>query len=76
MKNEIKHNFLTVFKTQNIIHMVVQKLKEIKKNLGETMREYDKRFKDLLSQIPYLIGKKILVQWYIVGLLQKIRDLL
>lgn len=35
--------------------------------------KYDKRFKDLLSQIPYIIDEALLVQWYIAGLLQKIR---
>jgi hypothetical protein len=34
---------------------------------------YDKRFKDLLSQIPYMIDENILVQWYVAGLLQNIR---
>jgi hypothetical protein len=50
-----------------------QKLKEIKQSLGETIHEYDKIFKDLLSHIPYVIEEKLLVQWYVAGLLQKIR---
>jgi len=58
---------------QDINHFAAQKLKEIKQNLGKTDREYDKRFKDLLSKIPYAIDDKLLVQWYVVGLLQKIR---
>jgi hypothetical protein len=40
--------------------------------LGEIVQEYDKRFKDFLSQIPYMIDDKLLVQWYALGLLQKI----
>jgi hypothetical protein len=48
------------------------KAKEIKQMLGESIREYDKRFKYLLSQIPYMIDKELLVQWFVVGLLQKI----
>lgn len=37
------------------------------------MIEYDKRFKDLLSQIPYIIEDKFVIQWFIVGFLHKIR---
>jgi hypothetical protein len=36
-KSDIKKNFLTFFKTQDISHLVAQKLKEIKQNLGETV---------------------------------------
>jgi uncharacterized membrane protein YjdF len=59
--------------TQDISHLAAQKLKEIKQNLGETIHEYDKIFKYILSQIPYVIEEKLLVQWYVVGLLQNIR---
>jgi hypothetical protein len=31
------------------------------------------KLKDLLSQVPYLINKKILVQWYVARLLQNIK---
>jgi hypothetical protein len=54
-------------------HLVAQNLKEIKQHLGKTIHEYDKSFKYLLSHIPYEIDEKMLVQWYIVGLLQKLR---
>ena len=39
----------------------------------EIVQEYDKRFKDLLSQIPYNIDANILVQWYVGGLLHCVR---
>jgi hypothetical protein len=68
-KNEIKLNFLSFFKTQDISHLATQKLKEIKQNPGETIHEYDKRFKYLLSQILYEIDEKLLVQWYATRLL-------
>jgi hypothetical protein len=71
-KEDIKKIFLKFFKTQDNSHLEAQKLKEIKQNLGETVWEYDKRFKYLLSQIPYAIDEKLLVQWYVAGLLQKI----
>jgi hypothetical protein len=47
-------------------------MKEIKQSLGETIQEYDKRFKDLLSQIPYVIEERLLVQWYVAGLYKKL----
>jgi len=73
-KEEIKKIFLTFFKIQNITHMAAQKLKEIKQRPGEPIREYDKRFKDLLSQISMTIDQNLLVQWYVVGLLPRIHS--
>jgi hypothetical protein len=45
LKEKIKKNFLTFFKTQDISHLVAKKLKEIKKNSGKNVHEYDKIFK-------------------------------
>jgi hypothetical protein len=67
-----KKKILTFFKTQYIIHMEMKKIKKIKKNPSETVREYEKIFKGLLSQIPYPIDEKLLVQWYVAGILQNI----
>ena len=72
-KDKINLNFLAFFKTKDDTHLVAQKLKDIKQVPGETVREYDKRFKDLLSQIPYNIDANILVQWYVVGLVHHVR---
>ena len=41
--------------------------------LGESVREYDKRFKDLLSQIRAIIDVNLLVQWYVTSLLHHVR---
>jgi len=41
-KVEINNSFQTFFKIQDITHLAAQKLKEIKKRLGESVREYDK----------------------------------
>ena len=73
-KDEIKTNFLAFFKIEDVTHLAAKKLKDIKQIPGETVREYDKRFKDLLSQIPYNIDSNILVQWYITGLLHHVRS--
>ena len=72
-KVEIKANFLAFFKMEDVAHLVAQKLKDIKQRLGESIREYDKRFKDLLSQIPANIDANLLVQWYVARLLHHVR---
>ena len=72
-KDEIKKNFLAFFKTKDVAHLATENLKESKQTPGETVREYDKRFKDLLSQIPYTIDVNLLVQWYVADLLHHIR---
>lgn len=73
-KSEIKKSFLTFFKTKDVKHLASQKLKEIKQYPGELVHEYDKRFKYLLSQIPYTIEEKLLNQWFIARLFHKIRE--
>ena len=50
-KDEIKTNFIAFFKIENVTHLAAQKLKDIKQIPREIVREYDKRFKDLLNQI-------------------------
>ena len=60
-KVDIKANFLAFFKIEDVAHLVVQKLKDIKQVPGESVWEYDKRFKDLLSQIPLNIDANLLV---------------
>ena len=72
-KAEIKANFLAFFKMEDVTHLATQKLKDIKQKPGESVREYDKRFKDLLRQIPAIIDANLLVQWYVVGLLHHVR---
>jgi hypothetical protein len=47
-KSEIQQNFLAFF-TWDVKNLSSQKLKEIKQTPCESICEYDKRFKDLLS---------------------------
>ena len=72
-KDEIKTNFLAFFKTEDVTHLVAQKLKYIKQVPRETIQEYNQRFKDLLSQIPYNIDANLLVQWHVAGLVHHVR---
>ena len=73
-KDEIKTNILAFFKTEDVAHLAAQKLEDIKQIPREIVREYDKRFKDLLSQILYNIDSNLLVQWYVTGFLHHARD--
>ena len=41
-KVEIKASFLAFFKTKDITHLAMQKLKDIKQRPGESVREYAK----------------------------------
>ena len=72
-KVEIKESFLAFSKIEDVAHLAAQKLKDIKQRPGESVREYDKRFKDLLSEILAIIDANLLVQWYVVGLLHHVR---
>ena len=69
MKGQIHAEFLAFFKTQEGSHLAVQKLKEIKQKHGESIRAYDRRLKDTLSLIPYVIEERLMVQWFVAGLL-------
>lgn len=71
MKDEIKTNFLTLFKAQYAKNLATWKFKK-KKIPNKYVCEYDKCIKDLLIHILYTIDENLLVQWYMARLLQKI----
>ena len=48
-KEDIKAQFLSFFKTQDAKHMAAKKLKTTSQKPAESVQEYDKRWKDLLS---------------------------
>ena len=72
-KGEIKAQFLSFFKTSNAKHLAAKKLKMTSQKPRETICDYDKRGKDLLSQLEYVIDEQLLIQWFLAGLSQKIR---
>ena len=72
-KADIKAQFLYFFKTPDAKHMVAKKLKTTSQKPGESVQEYDKRWKYLLSQLDYVIDEQLLIQWFLVGLSQNIR---
>ena len=72
-KAEIKAQFLSFFKTPDAKHLATKKLKTTSQKTGESIRDYDKRWKDLLSQLDYVIDEQLLIQWFLAGLSQKVR---
>ena len=72
-KAEVKAQFLLFFKTPDAKHLAAKKLKTTSQKLGETVRDYDKRWKDLLSQLNYVIDEQFLIQWFLASLSQKIQ---
>ena len=71
-KAKIKAQFLSFFKTPNAKHLAAKKLKTTSQKPGETVCDYDKQWKDLLSQLDYVIDEQLLIQWFLRGLSQKV----
>ena len=61
MKAEIKAQFLSFFKTPDTKHLAAKKLKTTSQKPWETVHDYDKRWKDLLSQLYYVIDQQLLI---------------
>ena len=72
-KVEIKVQFLSFFKTPDAKHLAAKELKKTSQKPTESVREYDKRWKYLLNQLDYVVDEKLLIQWFLAGLSQKIR---
>ena len=64
--------FLSFFKTPDAKHLATKKLKTTSQKPGEIVHDYDKLWKDLVSQLDYVIDEQLLIQWFLVGLSQKI----
>ena len=73
-KAEIKVQLLSLFKTLDAKNLAAKKLKTTSQNPAESVREYDKRQKDLLIQLDYVIDEQLLIQWFLTGLSQKIQQ--
>ena len=55
----------------------IQKRKKLKSTVqkpAKIIRDYDKRWKYLLSQIDYVIDDQLLIQWFLTGLSQNIQQ--
>ena len=53
-------------------HLAVKKLNTAVQKPTEIVQEYDKRFKGLHNQFDYNIYEQLLIQWFVVGILQNI----
>ena len=71
-KAKIKAQFVSFFKTPDSKHLATKKLKTTSQKPGATVCDYDKCWKDLLSQLDYVIDEQLLIQWFLAGLSQKI----
>ena len=60
-KVKIKAQFLSFFKTPDAKHLATKKLKTTSQNPGESVHDYDKHWKDLLSQLDYVIDEQLLI---------------
>ena len=60
-KAKIKAQFLSFFKTLDSKRLAAKKLKTTSQKPWETVRDYDKRWKDLLIQLDYVIDKQLLI---------------
>ena len=72
-KAEIKVQFLSFFKTPDAKHLAAKKLKTTSQKPRESVHDYDKCWKDILSQLDYVIDEQLLIQWFLAGLSQKVR---
>ena len=60
-KAEVKMQFLAFFKIPDAKHLAAKKLKTTSQKPGEIVRDYDKCWKDLLSQLDYVIDEQLLI---------------
>ena len=56
-KVDIKAQFLSLFKTPDKKHMEAKTLKTTSQKWAKSIRLYEKRWKDLLNQLDYVIDK-------------------
>ena len=61
------------FKTPDAKHLEAKKLKTTSQKATESVWEYKKCWKYLLSQLDYVIDEQLLIQWFLAGLSQKIQ---
>ena len=69
----IKKAMIKEFKKPKSKSQCITKLKEIQQRRGESVWDFDQRFKVLLDQVSFTIGPKQHKEWFIVALLPHIR---
>ena len=72
-KAKVKAQFLLFFKTPDAKHLAAKNLKTTSQKPTESIREYEKHWKNLHSKLDFVIYKQLLIRWFLAGLSQKIR---
>jgi len=70
---EIRTTLIAEFKKPKSESQCIIELKEIKQRNGESMWDFDQRFKVLMAQVPFEIVDAQHKEWFIVALLPHIR---
>ena len=71
--DDIKKEMIKEFKKPKSKPQCITKLKEIQQKRGESVWDFDQRFKVLLDQVSFTIGPDEHKEWFIVELLPHIR---
>ena len=70
---DIKKSMIKEFKKPKSESQCITELKEIQQKRGESVWDFDKRFKVLLDQVSFTIGPEQHKEWLITALLPHIR---
>ncbi len=71
--DQIKTTLMKEFKKPKFESQCITELKEIQQKHGESVWDFDQRFKVLLDQVIFTIGPEHHKEWFIVALLPHIR---
>ena len=71
--DDIKATMIKEFKNPKSESQCITELKEIQQRQGESVWDFDQRFKVLLDQVSFTIGPAQHKEWFIAALLPHIR---
>ena len=71
---DIKKAMIKEFKKPKSESQSISELKEIQQKRGESIWDFDQRFKVLLDQVSFTIGLEQHKEWFIAALLPHIRS--
>ena len=71
--DEIKKEMIKEFKKPKSESQCITELKEIQQKRGESVWDFDQRFKVLLDQVSFTIGSEQHKEWFIAAFLPHIR---
>src|SRR5882757_8468674 len=71
--DDIKTSMIKEFKKPKSESQCITELKEIQQRRGESVWDFDQRFKVLLDQVSFTIGPEQHKEWFIAALLPHVR---